>query len=122
MGTNRPNITLFVSQADRALRVSAALSRGVTRLGAVDPGNAAYLDQLEGLSGVTILDLTQLRTGDRINHSAYAQSPEIVRLIGARLIEGQVITDSDVSPVGALGTAAGTVVAAPIRIFETGRR
>jgi hypothetical protein len=45
-----------------------------------------------------------------------------VRLIGARLIEGQVITDSDVSPVGALGTAAGTVVATPIRIFETGRR
>jgi esterase/lipase superfamily enzyme len=122
MGPNRPNITLFVSQADRALKVSARLSRGVTRLGAVDPGDAAYQDQLDGLSGVTILDLTELRTGDRINHSAYAQSPEIVRLIGDRLIEGQVITDSDVSSVGALGTAAGTVVAAPIRIFETGRR
>jgi esterase/lipase superfamily enzyme len=37
MGPNRPQITLFVSQADRALSFSAWLSRGATRLGSVNP-------------------------------------------------------------------------------------
>jgi esterase/lipase superfamily enzyme len=122
MGQNPPRITLFVSQADRALRVSAVLSRGATRLGSVDAENETYRRQLEGLDGVTILDLTALKGGDRINHSIYAKSPEVVRLIGQRLIEGQVITDSDVSPINALGTAAGLAATAPIRVFEAGRR
>lgn len=122
MGPNRPSITLFVSQADRALRVSAVLSRGATRLGSVDPENEAYRQQLGDLENVTILDLTALKGGDRINHSVYAKSPEVVRLIGERLIEGQVITDSDVSPINALGNAAGLAATAPIRVFEAGRR
>jgi len=122
MGPNRPQITLFVSTNDRALKLSATLSRGMTRLGAVDPTDEAYRAQLSDIERLTILDLSELRSGDRINHSAYANSPEVVRLIGERLIEGQVITDSDVSPVGVFGNAASTVVATPIRIFETGRR
>jgi esterase/lipase superfamily enzyme len=122
MGTRRPNITLFVSQADRALKVSAALSRGVTRLGALDPNDPAYLDQLGNLSGVTILDLSELRTGDRINHSAYAKSPEIVRLIGDRLIEGQVITDTDLSPVDSFGNAVGLAASTPIIVLDRTRR
>jgi esterase/lipase superfamily enzyme len=68
-----------------------------------------------------VLDLTGLRSNDRINHDLYAQSPEVVRLIGDRLIQGQVITEADVEPgaaVEALGTAAGAVVTAPIRIFQ----
>ncbi|MFO1146808.1 MAG: alpha/beta hydrolase [Alsobacter sp.] len=121
MGPRRPNITLFVAQTDRALRLSAFLTRGRTRLGAIDPGQEAYAAELEGLKGVTVLDLTGLRSNDRINHDLYAQSPEVVRLIGDRLIQGQVITEADVEPgaaVEALGTAAGAVVTAPIRIFQ----
>jgi hypothetical protein len=46
-----------------------------------------------------------------------------VRLIGQRLLAGQPVTDSDmVSPLGgtaqALGTAAGTLVAAPFLILQ----
>ncbi len=79
-------------------------------------------EQLGDLDGVTILDLTALKGGDRINHSIYAKSPEVVRLIGERLIEGQVITDTDVSPINTLGNAAGLAATAPIRVFEAGRR
>jgi esterase/lipase superfamily enzyme len=122
MGDIRPRITLFVSQADKALRVSAVLSRGATRLGSVDLEQDVYREQLGDLAGVTVLDLTALKSGDRINHSAYSSSPEVVRLIGQRLVEGQVITDSDVTPVGVLGSAAGLAVSAPIRVFEVGRR
>lgn len=123
MGPKRPQITLFVSQADLALQASAILSRGSTRLGAVNPEDeGGYGAELRDLEGVTILDLTALRAGDRVNHSLYASSPEMVRLIGKRLIEGQVITDADVTPVDALGSAAELVVTAPIRVFEAARR
>jgi esterase/lipase superfamily enzyme len=121
MGPRRPHITLFVSQTDQALRLSAFLTRGMTRLGAIDPTAEAYAAQLQGLKGVTVLDLSGLRSNDRLNHDLYAQSPEVVRLIGDRLIKGQVITEEDVDPgsaVEALGTAAGAVVTAPIRIFQ----
>lgn len=121
MGPRRPHITLFVSQTDQALRLSAFLTRGMTRLGAIDPMAEAYAAKLEGLQGVTVLDLSGLRSNDRLNHDLYAQSPEVVRLIGDRLIKGQVITEEDVDPgsaVEAFGAAAGAVVTAPIRIFQ----
>jgi esterase/lipase superfamily enzyme len=122
MGQSRPSITLFVSQADRALRLSAVLSRGATRLGSVNLEDENYRRELGDLDGVTVLDLTALKSGDRINHSVYAKSPEVVRLIGERLIEGQVITDTGVSPIDTLGNAAGLAATAPIRVFEAGRR
>ncbi len=121
MGMRRPQVTLFVSQADRALQLSRIVSRGGTRLGAVDVSLDEYRRQLGDLSGLTVLDLTELRSGDRINHDLYAQSPAVVRLIGDRLIQGQVITDLDLSPsVGAdaIGSAAGFLVALPILVLD----
>jgi esterase/lipase superfamily enzyme len=69
-----------------------------------------------------VVDISAIRAGDRVNHDTYAASPEIVRLIGARLIEGQVITDSEATgastAVETLGSAAGLLITAPIRIFD----
>lgn len=76
-----------------------------------------------------MLDLTKLKTGDGLNHGKFAESPEVVRLIGDRLIAGQTITDSDVGigdAVGAValgaaqtvGSAASAAVSAPIAIFD----
>lgn len=124
MGPKPPRITMFVSQTDRALQVSQFLARGATRLGAVDPTREEYRAELADISGITIIDMSALRAGDRINHDTYASSPEIVRLIGGRLIEGQVITDSDVSgsaaAVETLGSAASLLISAPIRVFNAG--
>lgn len=122
MGPLRPRITLFVSRNDRALQLSRFIARGATRLGGIDPTRDEYQRQLAGLSGVTVLDLSAISAGDRINHDLYAASPHAVRLIGDRLLQGQVITDSDVLPplaaVDALGSAASLLVTAPIRVFE----
>jgi esterase/lipase superfamily enzyme len=122
MGKRRPPITLFVAQHDRALQLSRFISRGATRLGGIDLTRDEYQRQLAGLSGITVLDLSAINAGDRINHDLYAASPDAVRLIGDRLLQGQVITDSDVSPplaaADALGSAASLIVTAPIRIFD----
>jgi esterase/lipase superfamily enzyme len=133
IGPNRPHITVFVSANDRALRVSRLLSGRMTRLGAVDLTREPYLSQFEEATGITILDLSALQNGDRLNHSKFATSPEVVQLLGDRLIHGQIIDDADVSSanqlnataIGAsttIGTVAGTVLTAPILIFQSGSR
>lgn len=122
MGPRRPRITLFASRNDRALQVSRFLARGATRLGAVDISDDEYQRQMRALAGVTVIDLSAVEAGDRINHDTYASSPEIVRLIGDRLIRGQIITDSDVSgtstAVDTIGSAAGLLITAPIRVLD----
>ncbi len=62
---------------------------------AVDLSADAYRDQLKQLRKVTVIDLSELRQGDRINHSLYAASPEAVRLIGRQLVEGHSLDNSD---------------------------
>jgi esterase/lipase superfamily enzyme len=69
-----------------------------------------------------VLDLSALSSGDRVNHALFATSPEAVRLIGDRLVQGQQISDADVArpttAVDAIGAAATFAVAAPILIFD----
>ncbi|TBW40931.1 alpha/beta fold hydrolase [Siculibacillus lacustris] len=123
-----PRVTLFVSRDDRALELSKRLAGGVDRLGAIDPSTEPARGTLEK-AGVTVLDLTALRTGDNLNHGKFAQSPEIVRLLGQRLIAGQSVTDSQVGlgdrlgavalgAAGTVGSAASFVVTAPIAVFD----
>ncbi|KRD95942.1 esterase [Bosea sp. Root381] len=122
MGPRRPRITIFASQTDRALQLSQFLARGATRLGAIDLSREEYQAEFGGLSGVTVIDMSAIQAGDRINHDTFASSPEIVRLIGGRLVDGQVITDSDVTGAGTavetIGSAAGLLITAPIRVFD----
>ena len=122
MGPKRPQITLFTAQHDRALQLSRFISRGATRLGGIDPTQEEYRNQFAGLSGITVIDLSAVNAGDRINHDLFAASPDAVRLIGGRLLQGQVVTDFDVpaplAAAGALGTAATLLVTAPIRVFD----
>ncbi|MGQ8630427.1 alpha/beta hydrolase [Agrobacterium sp. DKPNP3] len=128
LGKMPPKFTLFVSQDDRALSLSRRISGNVDRLGQIDPSVEPYRSQLEK-AGITVLDLTKLQSGDRLNHGKFAESPEVVRLIGDRLIAGQTVTDSDVGlgealgavSIGAaqtVGTAASVVVSAPIAVFD----
>ncbi|HEY0120685.1 MAG TPA: alpha/beta hydrolase, partial [Rhizobium sp.] len=128
LGKDKPHFTLFVSRDDRALSLSRRISGNVDRLGQIDPTAEPYSSELEK-QGITVLDLTKLKTGDGLNHGKFAESPEVVRLIGDRLIAGQTITDSDVGigdAVGAValgaaqtvGSAASAAVSAPIAIFD----
>ncbi|WP_084268397.1 alpha/beta hydrolase [Allorhizobium undicola] len=128
LGKKPPHFTLFVSRDDRALSISRRISGNVDRLGQINPAQEPYRSRLEQ-AGITVLDLTKLKAGDRLNHGKFAASPEVVKLIGQRLIAGQEVTSSDVGFGEALGAvtlgatstvgqAASTVISAPITIFD----
>ncbi len=130
MTGRRPRFTIFVSQDDRALAVSRRVWGSTARLGAIDPDAEPYRSEL-GKSGITVLNLTKLQTGDRLNHGKFAESPEVVQLIGSRLIEGQPITDSRIGlgdrliqVTAGAATAVGTALAvsAPLAVVDPATR
>ena len=127
MGTPTPKFTIFVSQDDKALAVSSFITGKVSRLGAIDPTAEPYRSRLEA-AGITAIDLTKVK-GEGLNHGKFAESPEIVQLIGQRIVTGQTLTDSNVTlgqgltavvggTVTTIGNVAATAVAAPVTILE----
>jgi esterase/lipase superfamily enzyme len=66
--------------------------------------------------------VTELRSGDRINHSIYASSPEVVQLIGNRLIAGELGAGAEPSGpfnvIDGLGSAVRFVVATPVLVLD----
>lgn len=122
----KARFTLFVSRDDRALRVSSTLAGGIDRLGLI---NAQERYRELEKSGIVVIDLTAMRSGDALNHGRFASSPEVVQMIGQRLVNGQTVTDSNVSlgerigvaamGVGeTIGAAAGLAVSAPIAVID----
>ncbi|QTL06154.1 alpha/beta hydrolase [Aquabacter sp. L1I39] len=125
MGPNRPNMTIFVSRNDHALSLSRAISGNVTRVGAVDLSQEPYKSQLEATSGIVVLDLTALQGGDALNHSKFATTPEMVQILGNRMMAGQTISDQELTgatAAEAVGGVIGAVVTAPITVFAAGAR
>lgn len=128
MGEARPKFTLFVSQDDDALAASARLGGGEARLGMIDPKAEPFRTTLEK-ARVEAVDLTDIRSGDRINHGKFAEAPEVVRSIGARLAAGQTLNDGQagvgeklgqvaVGAASAAGRAASVAVSAPIAVID----
>ncbi|MBA8840932.1 alpha/beta hydrolase [Ochrobactrum sp. RH2CCR150] len=120
MGKQHPQFTLFVSRDDKALAFSRRVWGGVSRLGSIDPEQAPYKQELAD-SKIRVIDLTKIKVADGLNHGKFAESPEIVRLIGARISQGQTLTDSrlgvgDAIAVATSGAAeiAGDVVTTPL--------
>jgi esterase/lipase superfamily enzyme len=119
----KPQVTLFVSTDDKALSAARWLWGSRDRLGAINPTQEPYKGNLEK-SGVTVIDLSDVSTGDSLNHGKFAASPAIVQLIGKRLASGQDIetTQGGINPLTAIvqGTtrAAEAVLTAPLRIGE----
>lgn len=95
LGPNPPHITIFVSRDDRALMVSRLLSGNLLRLGAIDPSREPFRSKLEANGNITVIDLTKLKAGDSLNHGKFAQSPEVVKMLGQQLINGQVLTQGE---------------------------
>jgi hypothetical protein len=59
MGSSRPRVALFVSQDDRALKLSKSISGGVTRLGDVNPEEEPY--KRTGSGQDLVVDITHLQ-------------------------------------------------------------
>ena len=131
-GTPRPNFSLFVSQDDRALEVSKQVWGSSFRLGQVNPESEPFRSEFIA-NKITVLDLTKLRTGDQLNHGKFAESPDVVQMIGARLAQGQTMTDGregvgdriiqvTAGAANTIGTAAGVVISAPVAVFDANTR
>jgi esterase/lipase superfamily enzyme len=93
---------ILISKDDGALRLSRRIAGGVARVGAAD---ASDLEKL----GPTVVDLSDITDSGSGNHSKFAGSPEVVRLIGAGL-----------NAVGRFGDVPGLgqfLAGLPIRIF-----
>jgi esterase/lipase superfamily enzyme len=124
----RPDFTLFVSRDDRALAVSQRIWGDTVRLGDINPQQEPYKSMLVE-DAIAVFDLSQLKEGDETHHDKFAESPEVVRLIGERLASGQALTGSSVgfgdriveattAAATAAGTAAGVVLAAPVAVID----
>lgn len=77
---------VLVSENDRALGFSRLLSGGVKRVGAVDA------EELAGF-GITVVDISKIGDSTTGTHSKFAGSPEIVKLIGRAMNEGNLQTE-----------------------------
>lgn len=132
MGEPRPNITLFVSRDDRALAVSKRVWGDVGRLGAIDPTISPYKEEI-AVNHMTVVDLTKIKAGDDLHHSKFAQSPQIVQLIGRRLADGQALSDSRVGlgdsivaatagAASAVGTGVALAATAPVAVLDQNTR
>jgi len=120
--------TVFISRDDEALAVSRRVWGNKPRLGAVDKDSEPYRDQLDQ-KRITVVDLTNVESPDPLRHGKFAQSPEVVRSIGARLAAGQTLNDGHAGvgqrlgfvaagAVSTVGTAAGVAVEAPFAIVD----
>ncbi|WP_245258620.1 alpha/beta hydrolase [Methylopila sp. M107] len=123
----RPHFTIFTSTDDRALLVSSRIAGKVPRLGAVDPKAEPYASEFKA-GGIDAFDLTDIQSEDQLRHGRYT-SEAVVQAIGGRIIEGQKISDDQLSlgqRVGQLaggvasgaGAAAGAIISAPIAIMD----
>jgi len=128
MGEKRPNFTLFVSQDDEALSLSAKVWGGQARLGMIDPKQEPYRSELEK-ARFNVVDLTEVKSRDSLNHGKFAESPLVVQAIGQRLAYGQTLADGQAGlgeklgqfasgAVTTVGKAAGIVIAAPVAIVD----
>lgn len=97
--------TIFASADDRALQISRRLAGGVQRLGSADVLAEPYRTEFER-RGVSVINLSGVQIEGGLNHNKFAESPEIVKLIGQRLLSGQTITDDTLSLGEAVGATA----------------
>lgn len=79
---------VLIARDDKALRLSRRIAGGVNRVGAADADTLADL-------GVIVIDLTQIDDSNSTHHTKFAESPEVVQLIGEGLSSnGELSTHS----------------------------
>ncbi|MGK9283500.1 alpha/beta hydrolase [Sinorhizobium meliloti] len=126
MGAKRPQFTIFMSRRDKALELSRWLSGGVARVGGADPRPyAAILKEL----GILVIDTSALSSHDPLGHNTFADSPELIALLGRRLagqsMAGGTVTLADqvgMAAVDFAGSAATLAVAAPASVVSSEAR
>ncbi|CCV06631.1 conserved exported hypothetical protein [Mesorhizobium metallidurans STM 2683] len=117
---DRP-FAILLSADDRALKLSSLISGDKPRVG--DYGDAADLASY----GVSVVDLSQTKGGDRLNHAKFADNPILVQLLGNRLRTPAGLASEEPDPaqlnnIGqglgkAVGSVAEVVITTPFRVL-----
>ena len=112
---------ILLSGDDRALKLSSFLSGEKPRVG--DYGNAADLASY----GVSVVDLSKLKSGDRLNHAKFADNPILVQLLGDRLRAPAGLASDEPNPTQlnnlgeglgkAVGSVAEIVITTPFKVL-----
>jgi esterase/lipase superfamily enzyme len=119
---NRPFI-LFLSGNDRALRLSGFIAGNRPRVG--DYGDPEALAKL----GVVAVDLSNVESGDRLNHTKFADNPVLIELLGKRLRQNPDLVTNEqqaaerlnsltANITGTLANAASVVITTPINVMK----
>ena len=111
MSEKRPVFTVFVSDDDKALATSKILWGSTARLGAIDPNNPLYAEFMHQ-HRIHVVNMSGIKTDDEMNHGKFAESPEIIQLIGKQLATGQSISDIKVSAGDTVNLLTASVVSA----------
>ena len=106
---------ILLSGDDRALKLSTLISGDKPRVG--DYGNASDLSQY----GVTVVDLTNTKGADRLNHAKFADNPFLVQLMGDQLRTpaGLASDEADPAQLDNLGQGLGKAVGSVAEIVIT---
>jgi esterase/lipase superfamily enzyme len=121
----RPDRPFFVlvSADDRALQLSSLIAGNRPRLG--DYGEADDIARL----GVIVVNVSDFKSGDSLNHAKFADNPVLVRLLGDRLREDDQL-GADADQVGdritrlagglgqTVGSAAEIIITTPIDVIN----
>ena len=110
----RPTVIL-ISRDDRALKVSRKIAGDVVRVGAASPNDPASVAAIKKF-GFTVIDLTNVETDDRTNHTKFAASPQFLQQMGAHLSTGVA---AGKNPVGSFITdTAGAILDLPADLLR----
>lgn len=90
MGTSRPRFALFLSQDDRALRISSSIAGGAARLGGVDPNEEPYKSDFKR-EKILVFDLTHL--AGSAHSRAFREAGSVMEKIERRLAAGQQLAE-----------------------------
>jgi esterase/lipase superfamily enzyme len=115
-GTPKKPFLLLLSRDDNALRISGLIAGNRPRVGGYD--DDAALAKL----GVTVADLTEVHSTDRLNHAKFADNPLLIQMLGQQLRSEDGIGGESNNPAGrvqSFGTALGQTVASAAQIVVT---
>lgn len=106
---------LLLSRDDNALRVSSVIAGNRPRVGGYN--DDAELAEL----GVTVADLTEVKAGDRLNHTKFADNPALIRMLGEQLSADRGLGSDPQRPgsVENFGSALGQTVVSAAEIVIT---
>ncbi|WP_166015734.1 MULTISPECIES: alpha/beta hydrolase [Chelativorans] len=102
-GTPDRSFFIFTSRNDRALDLSKIIAGNRARVGgAIDAAELAKY-------GVIVIDVTDVSSPDRINHTKFAENPLLVRLLGEGLVDTEEPASADQQLVQRINSLAGSI-------------